>query len=228
MLHLTQGEYELQKQKMKEAEAAMFPDDKMWGRPDDDRMIEVYPGTRNFRSVAYAVVIPLIALGFFLFGISTGLEKPLVDYLPIDREWTEFLRPPSYIMWDFQGMAMTATGAIGLITLAPKQIYTVFFNPGYGRLEIDRKKRLVRIVLDGHCRACHLFEEVKNVHLFWDNAADIKMVGESPQTMSLELKNGDEVPLFPDVGYCGDKRIMEKRAAELAEFMDVELMVTDV
>lgn len=190
---------------------------------DGDILRETYSGARDFNSSFWSVILPFTAGGFFIVGVSTLLVenggKPLVDYTPFGQELS-FLRPTKEMAFLPQGAFMTFYGFFGTFAITPFLWYVVYNNAGQGEAEFNKKTRRCTIVRDGETLHDIPFEQISKVRMDWTNLA----IG--AREVLLVLADGEEVRFMEQLEET-PKRVLEKKASDLADWIGTDFEVSD-
>lgn len=200
----------------------LYPKEQMWKVNNDGTVLqEKYPGARDFISIFWAIVQPGASAAFLIVGISAYLGEPIVDWNPITSQLLSFLRPLDGIGWIPQGIFMTFYGFFGLFVFGPLQWYLVFTNKGQGIAEFNRKTKRFTIIRDGELLKDMSFDDIQLVRFEWTNLSAF-----GAREIYLITKDGEEVHFMDTVEEL-PKRVLEKRASMLAEFLGKDLDVDD-
>jgi len=190
----------------------------------DDGMIlrERYPGERSFLGGLFAIVQPLASLGFLVVGISAFFGEPIVDWSPVTAQYLWFLRPMDGINWVPQGIFMAFYGFFGFVLFGPIQWYAQWTNIGQGVCEFNKYDRMMYIVNNGELVREVPFDDIDVVKLDWATA----LFG-GDREVKIMTKQNVEIKFQGQLGDPLDKRVLERRAARLSEFLDKDLVVDD-
>jgi len=200
----------------------LYPPEQMWRKSPDNMIIrEKYEGARDFTSIFWAIVQPAASLGFLVVGISTYVGEPIVDWNPLTKQFLGFLRPNEMIQWIPQGIFMSFYGFFGFFLAGPLQWWLVISNTGNGVAEFNKFTRKMTIVRDGEMVKDIDFEEIKTVVLEYTTMSPF-----GGREVYLIDTNGQEIHFMSTVDDL-PKRVLERRASELANFLDVELDVVE-
>lgn len=205
-----------------ELEAFLYPPEKMWQLSDDGmRLREIYPGARDFFSVFWAIVQPAASFGFLIVGLSSNESiGNIVDWTPITSKYLYFLRPVEGIYWVPQGIAMTFYGFFGFFLFGPLQWWLNTTNQGEGFAEFDKKTRRLVVVRNDELLKDMSWDDIDKVVLEWTDLAF------GDREVSLVDLDGNKITVMNKVEDL-PKRILERRAAILSEFIGKELEVED-
>jgi len=200
----------------------LYPADKMWKTNKQGTVLrEIYPGARDFTSVFWSIAQPASCLGFLIVGISAYFGEPIVNWNPVTKQLLPFLARLDGINWIPQGIFMTFYGFFGLFLFGPLQWWLVGTNKGEGLAEFNKQTKRFTIVRDGELLRDMSFDDIENVKMEWTNLSAF-----GAREIYLITKDGEEVH-FMDTVEEVPKRILEKRASELAEFIGKDLDVED-
>lgn len=201
----------------------MVPPELLYEERDDGMILrERYPGARGFAPGLFAVVQPLASLGFLIVGISAFFGEPIVDWNPVTSQYLWFLRPMDGINWVPQGIFMTFYGFFGFLLFGPQQIYRQWTNMGQGVCEFNKYDRMMYIVENGELIREVPFDNIDVVKLEWATA----LFG-GDREVKIITKQNTEVKFQGLLGDPIDKRVLERRAARLSEFLGKDLVVED-
>lgn len=213
----------LSEEDKKMIEEAMYPPDKMFKVSEEGNVMrEVYPGARDFTSIFWAIIQPGASLGFLIVGISAFFGEPIVNWNPVTKQLLPFLSDLTGINWVPQGIFMSFYGFFGFFLFGPLQWYLVFTNKGNGIAEFNKKTRRFTIIRDGELLQDMDFDDISYIKFEWTNLAAL-----GNREIFLVKKNGDEVHFMDSWVEELPKRILERRASMLAEFLDKDLEVDD-
>jgi len=204
-------------------EEAMYPPEKMFQSNEDGTIMrEVYPGARDFTSIFWAIIQPGASLGFLIVGISAFFGEPIVNWNPVTKSLLPFLTNLDGINWVPQGIFMSFYGFFGFFLFGPLQWYLVYTNKGNGIAEFNKKTRRFTIIRDNELLQDLDFDEISYIKFEWTNLAAL-----GNREIFFVKKNGDEVHFMDSWVEELPKRILERRASMLAEFLDKDLEVDD-
>eukprot|EP00913_Durusdinium_trenchii_P004095 g3794.t1 len=153
-----------------------------------------------------------VSLGFLVVGLSAFFGEPIVDWTPITAQYLGFLRPSEGINFLPQGAFMCFYGFFGFFVFGPIQWYINIFNIGQGVCEFNKNDGMMYIVRNNEMIREVPLEDFQAVKFEWTNLA--------------VLGARDEIH-FMDDPEVYSKFVLEKRAAKLSEFLNVELIVDD-
>jgi len=201
----------------------LYPPEKMFKVNEDNTIMrEVYPGARDFTAIFWSVVQPGASLGFLIVGISAFFGEPIVNWNPVTKQLLPFLASLDGINWIPQGIFMSFYGFFGFFLFGPLQWYLVFTNKGNGIAEFNKNTKRFTIIRDGELLQDMEFDDISYIKLEWTNLAVL-----GNREIYLVKKNGDEVHFMDSWVEELPKRILERRASMLAEFLDKDLEVDD-
>mmetsp|Transcript_24856 Transcript_24856/g.55225 ORF Transcript_24856/g.55225 Transcript_24856/m.55225 type:complete len:273 (-) Transcript_24856:247-1065(-) len=203
----------------KEIDELLYPPEEMFDLKDDDVLRVIYPGARDLTAIFWSIIVPISSLGFLIVGASAGLGYNLVDLTPFG-EYLGFLKPGPAIKWEPQGIFMSFWGAGGLFLYGPFTWYLVLTNKGNGFCEFNKRTKRVTIIRDEECILDIGWNEVRAVKLTWQ---DLDL---GNREVFLILNNGNEVH-FQDKSEDPPKRLLERKAAVISDFMGKDLEVDD-
>jgi len=213
----------LTEEEKRQLELDMFPPEKMFRMSEDGMVMrELYPGARDFTSIFWSIVQPGASLGFLIVGISAFFGEPIVNWNPVTKALLPFLSSLDGIQWVPQGAFMTFYGFFGFFLFGPIQWYLVFNNSGNGVAEFNKKTRRFTIVRDNELLQDMDFDEIAYVKFEYTNLAAM-----GQREVYLVKKDGIEVHFMDNWVEELPKRMLERRAAMLAEFLDKDLEVDD-
>lgn len=200
----------------------LYPPEQMWKKSTDGQIIrEKYEGARDFTSIFWSIVQPAASLGFLIVGISTYVNEPIVDWNPVTKQFLGFLRPNEMIQWVPQGIFMSFYGFFGFFLAGPLQWWLVISNQGAGVAEFNKFTRKMTIVRNGEMIKDMDFEDIKTVVLEYTTMSPF-----GGREVYLIDSNGQEVKFMNTIDDL-PKRVLERRASELANFLDVELDIVE-
>lgn len=205
-----------------ELEEWLYPPDKMWQVSDDgERLRENYPGARDFIGLFWAVVQPAVSLGFFIVGISTYVGN-IVEWTPFTAKYFYFLTPIEGMYWWPQGVAMSIYGFGGFFLFGPLQWFLQATDQGAGFCEFDKQSKRMVIVRNDVLLKDMSFDDIGTVKLEWTDMAigDREVSVTDTEGNKISIMNADDIKALP-------KRILEKRAAILSDFLGKELEVEE-
>jgi len=215
-----QVDYELAQERQREYIDNLFPAKDMWIRDEDGTVLKwMFRGARDFWSCFWAMIIPPVSAGFLIVGASSGLGWQIVDLTPWTSENLAFLKSNVFIQWIPQGVFMTFYGFGGLFLLTPLLWFLVSTDSGNGVLRFDKKTELMQIVKNGELMEEVAFEDIKSVRMEWN---DLWL---STRELLIVKNDGEEVRWWNE----GEKpkEVVERRASDLAEFLDKELTLDE-
>jgi len=210
--------------KQEELDTILFPPEMMWFVPkgqEGEVLQELFPGARSFQSIFWAIVQPAASAGYLIVAISSYLKQDIVDWNPITKEYLGFLKPGNTIKFLPQGIFMGFYGLFGSLIFGPIQWWMVAKNSGYGIAEFNKKSQRFTMVRDGELLQDIAFEDIQAVCLQYASA----FVTGSREIL-LVLKSGEEIR-FQNNLFDPPKRILERKASLLADFLDVDLEVVE-
>jgi len=200
----------------------LAPPEELFEETEDGMILrEKYPGGRQPSSVFWAVVQPAVSLGFLVVGLSAFFGEPIVDWNPITSEYLGFLRPSEGINFLPQGAFMTFYGVFGFFIFGPIQWYINIFNIGQGVCEFNKNDGMMYIVRNNEMIREVPLDDFQAVKFEWTNLAVL-----GARDVYLITQEGQEIH-FMDDPEVYSKFVLEKRAARLSEFLNVELIVDD-
>lgn len=200
----------------------LAPPDQLFEETEDGMILrEKYPGGRQPTSVFWAIVQPLVSLGFLVVGLSAYFGEPIVDWNPLTAEYLGFLRPSDGINFLPQGAFMCFYGFFGFFIFGPIQWYINIFNIGQGVCEFNKNDGMMYIVRNNEMIREVPLEDFQAVKFEWTNLAVL-----GARDVYLITQEGQEIH-FMDDPEVYSKFVLEKRAARLSEFLNVELIVDD-
>eukprot|EP00420_Gonyaulax_spinifera_P025144 CAMPEP_0197897436 /NCGR_PEP_ID=MMETSP1439-20131203/42182_1 /TAXON_ID=66791 /ORGANISM="Gonyaulax spinifera, Strain CCMP409" /LENGTH=309 /DNA_ID=CAMNT_0043518067 /DNA_START=59 /DNA_END=986 /DNA_ORIENTATION=+ len=200
----------------------LYPKEQMWQMKSDGNVLqELYPGAREPTSIFWALIQPAAAFGFLVIGTSAYFGEPIVDWNPVTKALFPFLRNLNNIQWVPQGQFMSFYGFFGLFIFGPIQWYLVSSNKGRGCAEFDKRTRRFTIVRDGELLTDMSFDDIQLVRFEWTNlsafgAREVYLITNDNEEVHF-MDTLDELP----------KRVLEKRAAQLAEFLGKDLDIDE-
>eukprot|EP00930_Biecheleria_cincta_P029731 TRINITY_DN20650_c0_g1_i1.p1 TRINITY_DN20650_c0_g1~~TRINITY_DN20650_c0_g1_i1.p1 ORF type:complete len:285 (+),score=49.75 TRINITY_DN20650_c0_g1_i1:64-918(+) len=201
----------------------LVPPELLYEERDDGMILrERYPGARNFMSGLFAIVVPFASLGFLIVGVSSFFGEPIVDWNPVTSQYLWFLRPMDSINWVPQGIFMTFYGFFGFFLLGPPMWYSQWTNLDQGVCEFNKYDRMMYIVKNGELIRELSFDDIDVVKLDWATA----LFG-GDREVKIMTKQNVEVRFQGPLGDPLDKRVLERRAARLSNFLDKDLVVDD-
>ncbi|CAK9093536.1 Photosystem I assembly protein Ycf4 [Durusdinium trenchii] len=196
----------------------LAPADQLFEETEDGMILrEKYAGGRQPSSVFWAVV----SLGFLVVGLSAFFGEPIVDWTPITAQYLGFLRPSEGINFLPQGAFMCFYGFFGFFVFGPIQWYINIFNIGQGVCEFNKNDGMMYIVRNNEMIREVPLEDFQAVKFEWTNLAVL-----GARDVYLICQDGKEIH-FMDDPEVYSKFVLEKRAAKLSEFLNVELIVDD-
>lgn len=200
----------------------LYPPEQMWKTSPDGKIIrEQYQGARDFTSIFWSIVQPAASLGFLIVGVSTYVGYDIVDLNPVTSQLLGFLRPNEMIQWIPQGIFMSFYGFFGFFLAGPLQWFLVFTNKGTGVAEFNKYTRKFTIVRDGEMIKDMDFEDIKQVVLEYTTMSPF-----GSREVFLIDNNGQEIRFMDTVDDL-PKRVLERRASTLANFLNVDLDVVE-
>lgn len=200
----------------------LYPPEQMWKTSPDGMIIrEKYQGARDFVSIFWSIVQPAASLGFLIVGVSTYVGEPIVDWNPITKQFLGFLRPNEMIQWIPQGIFMSFYGFFGFFLFGPLQLFLVATNKGTGVAEFNKYTRKMTIVRDEEMIKEVDFEDIKQVVMEYSTMSAL-----GSREVYLIDTNGQEIRFMETVDDL-PKRVLERRASTLANFLDVDLDVIE-
>lgn len=183
---------------------------------------EEYPGGRTALGIFWAIVQPLASAGFLVVGLSIFFGEDIVDWTPVTSALFPFLRATNDMFWFPQGMFMTFYGFFGFFVFGPLQLWIQTQNPGKGLTEFNRNTQRITKIVDNEVLDEIKFSDVQKVKFRWSSG---QFLGQ--REIILEKKDGSEF-FWQDVEAEQTTRaVMERRAAILSEFLDVDLEIED-
>jgi len=211
------------REQAEELDRILCPPELLYEERDDGMILrERYPGARNFFNGLFAMVQPLASLGFLIVGISAFFGEPIVDWTPFTSQWLWFLRPMEGINWVPQGIIMVFYGFFGFLLGGPVQFYRQWTNYGQGVAEFNKYDRMLYVVENGELIREVPFDNIDHVKLDWSTA----LFG-GDREVKIITKQNAEVRFQGPLGDPLDKRVLERRAARLSQFLDTDLIVED-
>mmetsp|Transcript_104537 Transcript_104537/g.300522 ORF Transcript_104537/g.300522 Transcript_104537/m.300522 type:complete len:305 (-) Transcript_104537:263-1177(-) len=202
----------------KNVEKILYPEETSWKMTSDGRfMRDYYTGGRSFGSMFWAVVQPTCCILFMIVGVST-LRGPLIDDIPFVNEYMWWLRPTTEMHWIPQGFFMSFWGFFGFLFLVPINWYLQYTNAGAGVIEVDKQLRKFTIVRDDELLEDIDFERIEKV------VCEYGALTIQNNEMYIVTKDMREIH-FMDGMEPITKRQLERKAAELSEFIGVDLEV---
>jgi len=117
---------------------------------------------------------------------------------------------------------MTFYGFFGFFLLGPPQLYTQWTNQGQGVAEFNKYDRMLYIVKDGELIKEVSFDDIDVVKLDWATA----LFG-GDREVKIMTKQNVEVKFQGPLGDPLNKKVLERRAARLSDFLDKDLVVED-
>eukprot|EP00411_Alexandrium_monilatum_P064840 CAMPEP_0175545084 /NCGR_PEP_ID=MMETSP0096-20121207/29104_1 /TAXON_ID=311494 /ORGANISM="Alexandrium monilatum, Strain CCMP3105" /LENGTH=264 /DNA_ID=CAMNT_0016848045 /DNA_START=15 /DNA_END=809 /DNA_ORIENTATION=+ len=200
----------------------LYPPEQMWQTNKEGTVLrEVYPGARDFTSTFWALVQPAASAGFLIVGISSYFGEPIVNWNPVTAKLLSFLSRLDGINWLPQGAFMTFYGFFGLFLFGPLQWYLVGSNKGEGLAEFNKQTKRFTIVRDGETLRDMSFDDIDIVKMEWTNLAAL-----GAREIYVIAKDGEQVHFMDGVEEL-PKRVLEKRASQLATFLGKDLDVED-
>lgn len=200
----------------------LYPPEQMWkSNPEGTVLREYYPGARDFTAIFWAITQPAAAAGFLIVGISAYFQEPIVDWNPVTKQLLPFLRNLEGISWVPQGVFMSFYGFFGLFLFGPLQWYLVTTNKGEGVAEFNKKTRRFTIVRDGELLRDMSWDDIDIVRFEWTNLSAF-----GAREIYLITKENEEVHFMDTIEEL-PKRVLEKRASQLAEFIGKDLDIDD-
>jgi len=213
-------EAEIQAAMDKEFEEGLYPPEMMWNTKEPGVMKDYYPGARDFWSIFWGIIIPPVSAGFLVVGLSAFVGYDLVDLTPFTAKWLGFLRLNPYINWIPQGAFMTFYGAGGLFFVGPSFLYFAITNAGSGVARFDKRTEVMQIIRDGELLQEERFDDMDKVVLCWSEL----LLGE--REIYIVKNDGTEIR-FMETYNDPPKRVLERKAAELADFIGKDLDVNE-
>lgn len=211
------------KERAKQLDELLVPPELLYEERDDGMILrERYPGARSFMGALFAVVQPLASLGFLIVGVSAFFGEAIIDWSPITAQLLWFLRPMDSINWVPQGIFMTFYGFFGFFLLGPPQLYAQWTNLGQGVAEFNKYDRMLYIVKDGELIREVSFDDIDVIKLDWATA----LFG-GDREVKIMTKQNVEIKFQGLLGDPLSKKVLERRAARLSEFLDKDLVVDD-
>lgn len=200
----------------------LYPPEQMWQSNDKGTVLqEVYPGARDFTAIFWALAQPAAALGFLIVGISSFFGEPIVNWNPVTAALFPFLARLDGISWIPQGIFMSFYGFFGFFLFGPLQWYLTITNKGEGVAEFNKQTKRFTIVRDGELLRDMSFDDIDLVKMEWTSLSAF-----GAREIYLITKDGDQVHFMDSVDEL-PKRVLEKRASQLASFLNKDLDVED-
>nr|YP_010229276.1 photosystem I assembly protein ycf4 [Apinagia fucoides]UBZ24947.1 photosystem I assembly protein ycf4 [Apinagia fucoides] len=174
--------------------------------------IELIEGARKTSNICWALIIFLGSLGFFFVGVSSYLG----------RNWISFF-PSQQILFFPQGIVMSFYGIAGLF-ISSYLWSTILWNVGSGYDRFDRKEGIVSIFrwgFPGKNRRILLRFFLKDIQSI---RIEAKEGIYARRVLYMEIRGQGAFPLTGTNENLTPREI-EKRAAELAYFLQVPIEV---
>ncbi|CAE8639515.1 unnamed protein product, partial [Polarella glacialis] len=190
---------------------------------DDDGMVlrERFPGGRTFFSTFWAIIQPFASFGFLVVGASTFFGENIVDWTPVTKSLLGFLKPSAAMSFIPQGAFMSFYGFFGFFVFGLPQWIVVIFNKGVGCIEFNKTTKTFYIVRDGDLLFETPLDEIQQVKFVYTNFFS------GDREIFLIMKDGSELKWMETVDDNVSKRVLERRASILADFLEKELIVED-
>lgn len=210
-----------EQREQKAMDEALYPPERMWVMSDDGmRMRDNFEGARNFWSIFWAIIQPAASLGFLIVGLSTKFGN-LVDFTPLTSQYLYFLRPTQDMFWFPQGVAMSFYGFFGFFVFGPLQWWLTVYNKGQGFCEFNKKTKRMVLVKDEELVKDLSFDDIDKVVFEWTDLA----IGD--REVSVFDTDGNKIKIMDTTEDDWPKRILERRASQLADFLGKELEIQD-
>lgn len=208
-------------------EDILYPPELMFEEDEEGTYLrERYPGARDPPALFWASILPFTGSGFFIVGISTLIKENggqyLIDYtgLATPGSFFELLRPTAKMAFIPQGAFMTFYGFFAFFVITPLLWYLCWNNIGFGCAEFNKKTRKITVVKDEEVLKEWKFEEIGKVKLEYGYTAL------APREIML-IKTDGSICNFMETLEDQPRRVLEKKAAQLADFLEVELEMSD-
>nr|YP_010954157.1 photosystem I assembly protein Ycf4 [Hydrobryum floribundum]WMV01552.1 photosystem I assembly protein Ycf4 [Hydrobryum floribundum]WMV01629.1 photosystem I assembly protein Ycf4 [Hydrobryum floribundum] len=174
--------------------------------------IELIEGARKKSNIGWAFIIFLGSLGFFFVGVSSYLGRNLISFFPSQQ-----------ILFFPQGIVMSFYGIAGLF-ISSYLWSTILWNVGSGYDRFDRKEGIVSIFrwgFPGRNRRILLRFFLKDIQSI---RIEAKEGIYARRVLYMEIRGQGAFPLNSTNENLTPREI-EKRAAELAYFLQVPIEV---
>lgn len=168
-------------------------------------------GSRNLGSIITMIVLFLGSISFLLTGISSYLNKDLINSIDNLNE----------IKFMPQGIVMLFYASLGL-GISLYLLFTIIYDIGSGYNEFSKEEKIIRIIRKGFpgknklLLLTYRFNALKAIKF-------VNREGLNPRyNVLLILKDKREIPLFP-AQFLFNPIEMEKKAILLANFLNIPL-----
>lgn len=200
----------------------LYPPEDMWNMEDPDVMKDYYPGARSFWTVWWAFIVFGSSIGFFTVGISAYLGYDVIDLSPVTQQYLWFLRTNEGINFVPQGAFMSFYGFFGTLLIAPYFMWMSYSNAGQGVYKFDRRKKRVIVVRNNYLLEDRKFRDIDHVLFEWCGAT-----GFGIRAYSCIMKDGSRLNFMPELFENKSRRILERRATDLARFIGKRLEIDE-